>query len=261
MPVRAQKKFSLFSNRNVNLNKHSFFFYLDCAAGEGLINLLLTELKKISNLEFEFYLKFILKKCINVNRSFSDAVEFFSIWLEKSPDSLLEKLKNAELKRYFNRTEFGHDGDKWYFPHLLHVFSTLIEKKSITATVILEYLFSTFDFFSIPEIFVTEVIGYDRLEGCIKESPTIFKQALLLKINDFVKKNETIDIGLRSFRYLNYERQFINPIKRIKTQSDKQTDRLELVAYTQTGGFFIYPEINNFNPSESSILFPRSTYR
>jgi hypothetical protein len=61
MPVRAQKKFSLFSNRNVNLNKHSFFFYLDCAAGEGLINLLLTELKKISNLEFEFYLKFILK--------------------------------------------------------------------------------------------------------------------------------------------------------------------------------------------------------
>ncbi|MCH9754500.1 MAG: hypothetical protein K0U11_01410, partial [Gammaproteobacteria bacterium] len=137
----------------------------------------------------------------------------------------------------------------------------LIEKKSITATVILEYLFSTFDFFSIPEIFVTEVIGYDRLEGCIKESPTIFKQALLLKINDFVKKNETIDIGLRSFRYLNYERQFINPIKRIKTQSDKQTDRLELVAYTQTGGFFIYPEINNFNPSESSILFPRSTYR
>ncbi|MGC1855079.1 MAG: hypothetical protein WA659_06895 [Candidatus Aquirickettsiella sp.] len=180
------------------------FYRFDCESGEGLINSLLPELKNISTPDFEFYLEFILKRCINVNRSFSDAVEFLSIWKKKSPSSLLETLKSAELRQYFNRTEYGHDGDQWPFPQLLQIFSSLIEEE-LTAYDILDYLFENFNFFNAPEEFVREVIGYDQLAKCIKESPPAFKQALIWKVHKFVQQNKPIDIGLYSHKYLDHE--------------------------------------------------------
>lgn len=65
------------TRRKVKLSNK--YLRLDCESGEGLINPLLLELKKSSPEEFEYYLNFFLKKCININRSFSDAVEFLSI--------------------------------------------------------------------------------------------------------------------------------------------------------------------------------------
>lgn len=248
-----------FSNKYYNGKrkaKSDRYHSLDCQSGEGLVNSLLPALKKTSNVEFEFYLEFILKKCINVNRSFSDAIQFLTIWLEKSQITLLSGLRNMQLKPFFNRTEYDHEGDKWYFPKLLHVFSTLVENKSVLADEILNYLFQTFDFFSMPEIFVTEVVGYDRLEQCIKESPASFKQALLAKINEFVDQNKTIDIGFHSRRYLNGSK-----IQATDTQTtEKQTDPLALVSYIKNH-LLIYPSIKNFNPSDSVILPPASNYK
>jgi hypothetical protein len=256
MPIRAKEKSSS-PDINIKASKHSFFYYLDCTSGEGLINSLLPELEKISDAEFKSYLGFILKKCINVNRSFSDAVDFLSIWLKKSPDSLLKKLENAELKKYFNRTEYGHDGDQWHFPRLLQTFLILIEKKSITADKILDYLFETFDFFNLPDDFVREVIGYDRLEVCIKESPAVFKQALLSKMYEFVEKNKLIDIGFHSRRYLNDEIQANGAIKRIKIKPGKQTEGQELIAYLkQNEGLFIYPSFRLYNEHNSCAHEP-----
>lgn len=247
----AKKNLLHLSDRNIKPNKYNFFYYLDCISGEGLNNPLLSKLKEISKREFKVYLNFILKKCIYVNRSFSDAVELFSIWIEKSPDSLLEKLKNAELKRYFNRTEYDHDGDQWYFPKLLQVFSILVQKKQVTENEVLNYLFETLDFFSMPEIFVREIIGYDRLELCVKESPSVFKQALLLKVHEFIDENKKIDMGSRSRKYLKDEIQAIDEIKRIKTELSKQTQAQELIAYIkQNGGLFHYPSINYFDQDQ-----------
>ncbi|MEN9450427.1 MAG: hypothetical protein RJA83_1041 [Pseudomonadota bacterium] len=202
-----------FSQKYYGDDKHKArsnrYFSLDCQSGEGLINPLLPELKKISTREFEYYLNFILKKCININRSFSDAVEFLSIWLKKSPDSLLYQLKNAKLKQFFYRTEYDHEGDQWYFPKLLQLFSKLTKGNPDKANEILNCLFETFDFFNMPKIFVTEIIGYDRLEKCIIESPKVFKQALILKIYEFIELNKKnaveIDIGLESRKFLNKE--------------------------------------------------------
>jgi|GEM_PF-1465010 len=307
MPVKTKKKFSSSSKRRSRANKHNFFYSLDCQSGEGLVNPLLPELKKISSSEFNFYLYFILKKCINVNRSFSDAVEFLSIWLEKSPCILLERLKvvkiikeikeleelkknsnlsnkkeldimnlikklknrrlreklitidfknkltiksliqrldNINIKIFFNRTEYDHEGDQWHFPELLQVFTTLVEKKETSANEILDYLFETFDFFTMPEIFVTEIIGYDQLEGCINKSPEVFKQALLRKIQEFVKQHKTIDIGSRSRKYLNDAIRVINPG----------------ISFISKNTIFIYPGTNNFNSSDSFIAFPRTNY-
>jgi len=165
---------------------------------------------------------------------------------------LLAALQDNELKWFFNRTEYDHDGDKWYFPKLLHAFSILAVKEPITADKILNYLFETFDFFSMPELFVTEIIGYDRLGECIKESPAVFKQALLSKIQEFVKHN-TIDIGKCSRDYLNDVIQRVDVVER--TKLEKQTERLELVSYLKNS-FFIYPSIKNFNPSDSFIPLP-----
>jgi len=192
---------------NKKPTKHNFFYSLDCRSGEGLVNPLLIELENISNLEFKFYRKFILEKCINVNRSFSDAVKFLSIWMKKSPRSLFNQLKEGHLKQFFYRTEYDHDGDKWYFPKLLDVVSLLVERKFANASDILAYIFETFDFYSMPpEIFIGEIIGYDRLKDCINESPAVFEQALVLKTYEFIelnKKNDIeIDIGLESRRYL-----------------------------------------------------------
>lgn len=242
-------------NCNKKSTKHNFFYSLDCRSGEGLVNLLLIELKKISNLEFKFYRKFILEKCINVNRSFSDAVEFLSIWVEKSPRSLFNQLKDGELKQFFNRTEYDHDGNQWCFPKLLQIFSKLIEKNQVGANEILDYLFETFDFFSMPEIFVREVIGYDRLRKCTEECPPGFKQALILKMHSFLEENKMIDIGSNSRKYLNTEIQAIdNDIKRVKTGSVKQTEGQALIDYIKNGGLFIYPSIKHYNPSASDTL-------
>ncbi|HEY2566559.1 MAG TPA: hypothetical protein VGH95_02460 [Candidatus Aquirickettsiella sp.] len=241
---KNKKNFSSSSNRRVRANKYSFFYCLDCQSGEGLVNPLLPELKKISSNEFNFYLYFILKKCIYVNRSFSDAVEFLSIWIEKSPDTLLSALKNSELKLFFNRTEYDHDGDKWYFPKLLKILSPLIKQNLITADKLLFNIFETFDFFSMPEIFVSEIIGYDRLEWCIGQSPEVFKQALLRKVQEFVKQHQTIDIGSHSRKYLNDAIRVIN---------------LELALFLKNS-IFNYPSIKNFNSSDSSMHFHRTNY-
>lgn len=245
------------------------YYRLDCESGEGLINPLLENLEKNfitskkpeaeRKQEFEFYLEFFLRKCININRSFSDAVWFLSMWLKISPDSLLEALKNVGTKKFFNRTEYDHDGDQWYFPKLLKVFSTLVEKKQVTANEILHYLFETFDFFSMPGVFVTEIIGYERLEKCIDESPAIFKHALLSKLDEFVEQNKTIDMGSRSRKYLNAEIHVIDSVKRIKVEPCKQTRNKELVSYIKNH-LFIPPSIKNFNPSEPHIFSPQSAY-
>jgi len=128
----------------------------------------------------------------------------------------IEKLEKRNLKNFFNKTEYDHDGDRWYFPQLLQAFSLVVEKKLATADEILNYLFATFDFFNVPEDFVRKIIGYDRLELCIKESPVVFKQALLSKIYEFVEQNKTIDIGLHSHRYLNDQIRVIDAIKKIE---------------------------------------------
>lgn len=224
---------------NKKPTKHNFFYCLDCQSGEGLVNPLLSELKNTSSTEFKFYLKFILQKCINVNRSFSDAVEFLSIWLKKSPDNLLYQLKNAKLKQFFNRTEYDHEGLNWYFPTLLRKFAALV-KEPVTADEILHYLFETFDFFSIPEIFVTDVIGYNRLEQCVKESPAIFRQALLLKMYEFVERNKTIDVGSISRTFLN-NNLTTDDKKNIKAklELEREKERQELISYIN-GGLFTY---------------------
>lgn len=193
-----KNKVSLFQNKD----KHNYFYYLDCRTGEGLHNPLLKEIKKISSsAEFDFYINFILKKCININRSFSDAIEFLSIWLEKSPDSLLKKLRTLELKQYFYRTVYGHEGDHWCFSELLKAFVILINENN-TANDIFEYLFNTFDFLNDPDTFLIEVIGYDQLQKRIEECPHVFKEALLLMINQL---NQTVYIGINSQRYLHDE--------------------------------------------------------
>jgi hypothetical protein len=248
MPV-STKKYS------INTHKFNYFYSLDCQSGEGLKNPLLMKLRKISSAEFNYYLNFFLKKCINVNRSFSDAVEFLSIWLKKSPDTLLEKLKNAELKRDFYRTEYDHDGDKWYFPKLLKDFAKLVDKEN-TADEILGYLFEIFDFFNIPETFVSVIIGYDRLPICIQEirigeMPSIFQQALLSKMNEFVAKNHTIDIGLRSRKYL--QREMFK-----KGESDKQENPQELVEYIKCHLFF-YPTLRPQDRNHPYISSTEST--
>ncbi len=230
------------------ITKYNFFYSLDCQSGEGLVNSLLDELRNSSSREFNKYLNFFLKKCININRSFSDAITFLSIWLEKSPQRLLKELQNVtlidelinelkkdlrnearinelrkmigikklkkkkqidklqqlSLKSFFNRTEYDREGNQWYFPKLLKTFEILIEREKITVGEILDYLFEVFDFFSTPDTFVVNIIGYDRLKACIEECPSIFKQALLLKMKEFIALNR-MDIGLRSYRYLKKE--------------------------------------------------------
>ncbi|WP_342228077.1 hypothetical protein [Rickettsiella endosymbiont of Rhagonycha lignosa] len=244
------------------------YYRLDCESGEGLINPLLKELEKNfiklkkkpaeqRKKAFELYLEFFLKKCININRSFSDAIQFLSIWLKISPDIFLTALKNNELKLFFNRTEYDHDGDKWYFPKLLKILSPLIKQNLTTADELLFNIFETFDFFAEPEIFVSEIIGYDRLEWCIKQSPAVFKQALLSKVQEFVKQYNTIDIGLHSRKYLNDAIQAINGIQ--TTKIERQTERLELASFLKNN-IFSYPSIKNFNSSDSFLAFPRTNY-
>lgn len=274
------------------------FLKLDYKAGEGLNNPIFPLLKKTPLNIFERSINFILENCINVNRSFSDAVEFLSIWLKKSPHRLLIKLENIslikelikELKKesknetrimelknkirikelekklekkgltesektdrlinkleqsnlnfFFNRTEYSHEGDQWYFPKLLKIFEVLVNKTN-SAGKILNYVFEVFDFFNIPNTFVVEIIGYDRLQKCIEECPPIFKQVLVLKINMFVKLHKTINLGLQSQKFLNEEVKkiqysptvskglslknniFASPLKNSKCSKEKEED-------------------------------------
>jgi hypothetical protein len=186
----------------------NYFYKLDCNSGEGIVNPLLIKLEKISSAEFKNSLHFILKKCINVNRSFSDAIKFLSIWLKKSPYTLLIKLKQEELKTFFNQTEYHYDGNQWHFPQLLQIFLVLISKVE-TADNILAYLFKNFDFMNIPDDFIRSVIGYDRLEACVREIPKIFTRPLLIEMQKIIRehenKGEYIDIGHASYAYLKKE--------------------------------------------------------
>jgi hypothetical protein len=123
----------------------------------------------------------------------------------------LKKIRTREFKKIFYRTEYYHDGDQWYFPELLADFSSLIGKSihqsvKITADDILDFLFEIFDFSNIPEDFIRAVIGYDRLEHCVREISEIFKPALLMKIQEMILQCEAnaqyIDIGRASYAYL-----------------------------------------------------------
>lgn len=254
-----------FSKKYYNEDRESQsnkYYCLDCHSGEGQINQLLNELEKcfISNRtlekqkkeEFDFYLEFFLKRCIYINRSFSDAVEFLSIWVKISPDTLLSALKSGDLDQYFNRTEFGHDGDKWCFPKLLQILVILVEDKQAHSKEILDYLFKIFNFFNIPDTFVCEIIGYDQLERRIKEVPKVFKDDLLLKINEFIQINDTIYLGPRSHQYLNAKLQTIDPtfwVKKadpLKLASDLKTALFIFPSYKQFGSGYINHQSINF---------------
>lgn len=124
---------------------------------------------------------------------------------------LLENLKNAKMKPYFDRTEFSHEGEEWLFPQLLHMFVNFVEKENMTANALMDRLFDIFDFFSVPEVLVHNIIGYDRLKACIEECPSIFKEILIQKMIEFIELNKTIDIGLNSYHYLTDEMQPIHP--------------------------------------------------
>lgn len=248
-------------NYNKGATQFNKYYCLDCHSGEGQSNQLLEELNKSFILkkapkrqkkkEFDFYLDFFLKKCININRSFSDAVWFLSIWLELSPDSLLKALKAEELARYFNRTVFHHDGDKWYFPKLLQTFETLVKAEQVQAKDILDDLFKIFNFFNIPETFVREIIGYDQLERCIKEIPQVFKADLLLKINEFIQIDSTIYLGPHSHQYLNAELQNMDP-----TLWVKKTDPLKLAFDIKTT-LFEFPHHKQFDPN---VIYPPNRF-
>jgi hypothetical protein len=230
------------------------YYYLDCHSGEGQINQLLDELEKCFILneiskkqykkEFDFYLEFFLKRCININRSFSDAIKFLSIWLKLSPDTLLKALKAEDLEQYFNRTEFHHEGNKWYFPKLLQVFVTLVENKQAKPKEILDHLFKIFNFFSDPECFVCEIIGYDQLERFIKESPKEFKTDLLLKVKDFIDEKSTVYLGFRSHQYLKTELLTIDPTLLLKKIDSKK------LASQIKSDLFIFSSINYFDSSK-----------
>lgn len=138
----------------------------------------------------------------------------------------------------------------------MKILSPLIKQNLTTAEELLFNIFETFDFFAEPEIFVSEIIGYDRLEWCINKSPAIFKQALLSIVQEFVKQHNSIDIGARSRKYLNDAIQG-NAIQR--TKIEEQTDRQEFALYLKNN-LFSYPSIKNFNLSDLPIALPRSNY-
>lgn len=338
-----------------------YFYHLDCISGEGLVNLLLVALKEISPAEFNYYLNFFLKKCINVNRSFSDAVDFLSIWLEKSPDTLFKKFENVilineltkelikenelkdeirinelknklikklenelqiglqkelqnelkielqrpvkneirikglkkelegeiqvnklinklekinltkkseidnlinelertNLKFFFNRTEYSQDGANWRFPDLLEAFSSLVKKKLTTADEILFYLFETFDFSSIPDVFIREVIGYDQLQERIEKTTSVFQQALLSKINKFVAQNNTIDIGLHSRKYL--QDKFKISQGEIKKVEKSEQEKRQVLSYALHNRFFSYSTVSSEKEKYHSYILPTST--
>ncbi len=94
---RLNKRYFFYSNSvsdlKFSINKlYSKIYSLDKLSCEG-INFLIPFLKEISSSEFESVIEVLLKKCFYANRIFSDAVDFLSIWLIKSPETLLQKLK------------------------------------------------------------------------------------------------------------------------------------------------------------------------
>ena len=248
-------KYSKLSSGERQEELFNHFYKLDCDSGIGVVNPLLIELEKVSSTEFKKSLNFLLKKCINVNRDFSDAVKFLSIWLRKSPSTLLRRLERGSLKKFFYRTEYYHDGDQWYFPELLADFSSLIGKRihqsvKITADDILDFLFEIFDFSNIPEDFIRAVIGYDRLEHCVRETSEIFKPTLLIKIQEMIWQCEAnaqyIDIGRASYAYL------------MKELAVKQQEEITTLSVK---GFFRYSFVTKNNDCEPKpsifILFSK----
>jgi hypothetical protein len=154
---------------------------LDRLSSEG-INPTLPFLKGLSSSEFETIIETLIKKNIYVGRIFSDAVEFLSIWLVKSPHTLIVRLKQAGLKEFFYNTEYDKDGYEWPFSKLLQVFLPVIEKEGLSPHRIMNYLFNNFCFLSMPKVFIWEVIGYDQLERRLEEIPQLFHEPLLKKM-------------------------------------------------------------------------------
>ncbi|MES2142175.1 MAG: hypothetical protein V4471_04745 [Pseudomonadota bacterium] len=168
---------------------------LDKLSCEG-INYLIPFLEGISPSEFESIVGTLLKKCFYINRSFSDAVDFLSIWLVKSPETLLPKLKKSELKEFFCKTEYDKDGDDWPLSKLLHAFLPFLNKKKLTPDKVMSYLFNNFCFLDTPDIFIRMIIGYDQLEQRLAQIHELFHEALLKKMAYIYRKG--INLGYRS---------------------------------------------------------------
>lgn len=119
---------------------------------------------------------------------------------------------------------------------------------------VLDDLFAAFDFFNMPEVFVTEIIGYDRLQLCINECPAVFKLDLLSKVNEFAKINDKISLGLRSHTYLQ------------ESKKCRENKGRQLEDY-MNNNFFDYPIKKMSNqklsqpPSSTQSNFFRNGYR
>ena len=187
---------NLVRNRESSVNYLlSEIFSLDKLSCERM-NYLIPFLEGISASEFESVIGTLLKKCFYINRAFSDAVDFLSIWLVKSPETLLPKLKKSELKEFFFRTQYDKDGDDWPLIRLLHVFLPFLNEKELTPDKVMSYLFNNFCFLDTPDIFIRMIIGYDQLGQRLAQIHELFHQALLKKMAYIYRKG--INLGYHS---------------------------------------------------------------
>lgn len=169
-------------------------YRLDRLSCEG-INCLLPFVKTLSSVEFEMVVDRLLKKCFYINRTFSDTVKFLSIWLRKSPHTLVARLKKNDLKEFFCRIEYDKDGCEWPFPKLLHIFLPIMGE-ALKPRHVIDYLFNTFCFFSMPQTFIWQVIGYDQLNLRLAQIDNVFHGPLLEKMSYFYCIGE--DLGPHS---------------------------------------------------------------
>lgn len=127
---------------------------------------------------------------------------------------------------------------------MLQAFVVLLNDKQINAKEIVDFLFKIFNFSNDPQSFVFEILGYDRLEGFIKECPQAFKTDLLLKLQDFIDEKSKVYLGFRSHQYLKTELETIAPNLSTKTTDPKK------LAFEIKSSLFSFPSINRFDPSE-----------
>ncbi len=178
---------------------------LDGDSGAGQNNVLLPALKNLTPVQFEACFEFIQTECTQFCWYFSDAIEFLSICLEKSSDLLFQKLESSELKKNFINTNNDHEDEKYHFPALLTLFSDYLSEDR-TADRILDFLFKNFDFANDPTDFISSMIGYDKLQDRVEETPEVFKLAFLRAVQSMIENAEMeadpIDIGQTSRFYL-----------------------------------------------------------
>lgn len=168
-------------------------------------NILLKTLESVDSYFFRASQDYVLKNCWNSTCVFSDAVHFLQIWLKKDPEGLLAKLKTGELAPYLSRVEYDKDGDQWYFPHLLNGFEPFIKQNKMTASQVIDVLFTNFGFSEkdMVEQFIRDVVGYNRLGACINEVHAEFRKPLMEKVHAI--QQQGIDIGFHSRLFLEQE--------------------------------------------------------